>query len=144
MKTNKIKYQQNTNGNFSMGHAATVSCHLKLFPCSVSIGKLIHMIRFYFLFHSFPLQSSLLSGWVQGQGDNLEPVRVNCPWYASVAIAVWMIEAEPLLQGRFNNQERPSCWGGSRVTLQLDFWVETSSNCKTHLWVKVLKLGTKF
>lgn len=42
--------------------------HAKLFPCCVSIGKLIHMIRFYFLFDSFPLQSSLLSGWGTGSG----------------------------------------------------------------------------
>lgn len=40
----------------------------------------------------------MLSG-VQGQADNLEQNEFKCPCYASVSIAVWMIELEPSTVG---------------------------------------------
>lgn len=42
---------------------------------------------------------------VEGQADNLELLRVKCPWYASAGIAVWMIEAKLPLWGRFTNHK---------------------------------------
>lgn len=63
------------------------------------------MITFYFILSLIFLPFSVCFSGMQGQRDYLRHVRVNRSLYASVALAVWMIEAEPPLQRRFNNHK---------------------------------------